>query len=234
MVVKELKFVEETHTYSVGDKVLTSVTTFIHKFFPEFNLKMMSRLVAKRRREKGELNKNGKPLNARDVKKEWALKGDIARSAGTLTHLEIEEFIKGNYSEIEFPVLTPKAQQGIKWFMKSPYAKSKVVTEERIFDEELGLAGTIDVSVYKDKEVTLIDWKTNKAIKKRGYGKGSCGLPNANYYHYTLQLSVYAYMLERQGYIIKDLILAHLKDDGVSVYEIEYRKDVVEGMFENE
>lgn len=231
MVEKEFKFVEETHTYTLGEQVLTSVTKFVKKFFPEFDAEKISGFSAKKRRNNGELNRSGEPITQDDVLAEWKLKGDIASNAGTLTHLEIEEYLLGNKDDVCMPVFTPKAQQGVKWFYKSPYTKGNVVPEERVYDEELGLAGTIDLAIYNGNEVSLIDWKTNKAITKKGYGKSKdLNMPNANYYHYNLQLSTYAYILERKGFIIKDLILAHLHEDSVTVYEMEYLKEKVEEM----
>lgn len=222
-----LIFKEDTHQYFVGEQELCSVTKFIHRFFPSFDEKRMSKLVAKRRREQGELNSKGKPLTARDVKKEWAHKREVASSSGSLTHLEIEEFINGKFDECLIPVFTPKARQGVKWFTKSPLASHVVSVEEKLYDTELGLAGTIDLLCVNGNKVWLVDWKTSKKISKKGYGKGVCGLPNANYYHYQLQLSTYAYMLERQGYEVQELLLVHLLDDSVVVYEMDYNKDVV-------
>ncbi|MBK8660973.1 MAG: hypothetical protein IPN18_03865 [Ignavibacteriales bacterium] len=48
----------------------------------------------------------------------------------------------------------------------------------------------------------IYDWKTNKSIDEYGYG-GKRGtrpptydLPDCNFYHYSLQLSLYKYLLE--------------------------------------
>lgn len=235
-MVSKLEFNEEKHEYKVGDNILTSVTTFVKQFFPAFDAERISGFSAKKRQREGELNAEGNPITAEDVLAEWKLKGDIASSAGTLTHIEIEEFIKGNFDSVVMDVFTPKAKQGVKWFYKSPFASCKVEPELKVFDEELGLAGTIDLCVYNDDgSVTLIDWKTNKKITKKGYGKSKeLQLPNANYYHYNLQLSIYAYILERQGYSIRELILPHLCEDEVHIYEMEYLKDIVVCMFEEE
>lgn len=228
------KFDEEKHEYTYGEQVLTSVTTFVKKHFPVFDEKRMAKIIAKKRREAGEKNSKGKPITARDVKKEWAFKRDKSSSEGSLTHYEIEEFIKGHIDDGVVSVFTPKAQQAIKWFYKSPLADKDIATEEKIYDLELGLAGTIDLLCEADGCVWLVDWKTSKQITKRGYGKGVAGLPNANYYHYQLQLSTYAYILERKGFKIKDLLLVHLMDDRVAVYEMDYNREVVEEMLNEE
>lgn len=222
---------EKSHTYSNEEgKTYTSVTTFVKKHFPEFQLKEMSKRVAKRRRQDGEKNSKGKPITAWDVRKEWEEKRISSSSAGSLTHYEIEEYIKGNIDSCVVDVFTPKAKQAIKWFYKSPLADKDIAPEVIIYDDELGLAGTIDLLCVDGENVVLADWKTSKKITKRGYGKGIASLPNANYYHYQLQLSTYAYLLERQGKKIKNLLLVHLLDDDVVVYEMDYNREVVETM----
>lgn len=229
------KFDEKNHKYTYGERELTSVTTFIKKHFPEFDTKKISKLVAKARRNKGEKNNKGKPITAWDVRKEWKLSGEKASSAGSLTHYEIEEYIRGNIDDCVCDVFTPKAKQAIKWLYKSPLTNSSMVAEKKIYDLELGLAGTIDLLCVREGSVTLVDWKTNKAISKKSKARGSdakgfAGLPNANYYHYQLQLTLYAYLLERKGYKIDELLLVHLLDDGVVVYEMDYNKKIIEEM----
>ena len=58
-------------------------------------------------------------------------------------------------------------------------------------------------------------------------------LMDCNYFHYTLQLSTYAYMLQKlnPNFIISKLVLVHFDHKGNEVeYEIEYMKDMVELM----
>jgi hypothetical protein len=67
-----------------------------------------------------------------------------------------------------------------------------------------------------------MDWKTNKEIKTKSgfdtktkntakmlYPLGN--LDDCNYYHYTLQLSTYAWMIQQvnPNFNIKDLIMVH-------------------------
>lgn len=58
-------------------------------------------------------------------------------------------------------------------------------------------------------------------------------LPDCNFYHYSLQLSTYAWMLQKlnPNFIIKDLILNHYDHNGNNViYHCDYLKDDVERM----
>ena len=77
-------------------------------------------------------------------------------------------------------------------------------TEWMIYDKELKLAGSIDM-IYENPDGTLdiCDWKRSKEIKKFNYWGNSATteciehLPDVNYWHYTLQLNTYKYLLEK-------------------------------------
>ena len=90
----------------------------------------------------------------------------------------------------------------------------------------------------------LVTHNTNKEIKTKGtYNKDTKGtynmkyplnnLPDVNFYHYTLQLSTYAWMLQKinPNFVIKDLILNHYDHNGNNtLYHCEYLKKDVERM----
>ena len=90
----------------------------------------------------------------------------------------------------------------------------------------------------------LVTHNTNKEIKTKGtYNKATKGtynmkyplnnLPDINFYHYTMQLSTYAWMLQKinPNFVIKDLILNHYDHDGKNtLYHCEYLKKDVERM----
>ena len=111
-------------------------------------------------------------------------------------------------------------------------------------DGALRIAGQIDLLVKKDNEIYILDWKTNKEIKqKAGFNTQTRSevkmlyplnlLPDCNYYHYALQLSTYAWMLQmiNPDFVIKDLILVHFDhNDNQTVYNMPYLKKEVESM----
>ena len=78
-------------------------------------------------------------------------------------------------------------------------------TEWMIFDEELKLAGSIDM-VYEnpDGTLTIYDWKRSKDITKvNGWKKCAINpligyMPDSNFWHYALQLNTYKAILERK------------------------------------
>ena len=114
-------------------------------------------------------------------------------------------------------------------------------------DKVLRLAGQIDLIIKQDNEITIVDHKTNKKIDlKSGFDtntKASAkmkyplnNLMDCNYYHYSLQLSTYAWMLQKlhPEFVIKDLILNHYDHNGKNtLYHCDYLKDDVERMLKH-
>lgn len=111
-------------------------------------------------------------------------------------------------------------------------------------DGVLRIAGQIDLLVKQGNEITIIDYKTNKEIKQKAFFDSKTkktvrmkyplgNLDDTNYFHYTLQLSTYAWMLQKlnPNFIIKDLIMVHFDhNDNQTVYHLDYLKSDVERM----
>lgn len=108
----------------------------------------------------------------------------------------------------------------------------KIYAEVTIYWYSFLVSGRIDCIAVKGKEFVIIDWKTNKDKLSftSGYYKKINGvksdiwvpkderllypineLPNCKGMEYTMQLSLYAYLLEMWGYTCKGLILFHIR-----------------------
>lgn len=108
-------------------------------------------------------------------------------------------------------------------------------------DGNLRLAGQIDLLVKKGNSITILDWKSNKEIKQKSYFDSKTktsqkmkyplnNLDDANYWHYTLQLSTYAWMVQKLNpeFTIEDLVLVHFDhNDNMTVYHLPYLKEEV-------
>lgn len=108
-------------------------------------------------------------------------------------------------------------------------------------DGKLRIAGQIDLLVKKGNKFIIGDWKTNKKIETKSfYNKNTKtsvkmkfplnNLDDVNYYHYALQLSTYAWMIQQLDpiYEIEDLVLVHFDhEDNMTVYHMPYLKDEV-------
>ena len=108
-------------------------------------------------------------------------------------------------------------------------------------DGKLRIAGQIDLLVKKGNKLIIGDYKTNKKIETKSFfdnkSKKSVkmkyplnNLDDCNYYHYCLQLSTYAWMLQKLNpeFEIEDLIMIHYDhNDNMTVYHLPYLKDEV-------
>lgn len=111
-------------------------------------------------------------------------------------------------------------------------------------DGILRIAGQVDLIIKSGNEITIVDHKTNKKIEQKSFYNSKTrsstkmkyplnNLDDVNFYHYTMQLSTYAWMLQKinPNFIIKDLILNHYDHNGNNtLYYCEYLKDEVERM----
>lgn len=115
-------------------------------------------------------------------------------------------------------------------------------------DGELKIAGQSDLICKRGNDIWILDWKTNKEIKKRSfYDKNKKDvqrmlyplndLMDCNYQHYELQLSTYAWILQqiRPEFNIKGLSIIHIdRNSGRQTeYPLEYRKEHVEKMIKH-
>ena len=139
---------------------------------------------------------------------------------------ELYEIYKADFSN--------KVDEHIEWeyfleFIKdNPYLKP-YRTEWMIYDEDLKIAGSIDM-VYENPDGTLsiYDWKRSKEITKvNNWDKFATNkiinhMPDANFWHYALQLNTYKSILEsKYDKKIKDLYLVRLHPDAENkTYEL--------------
>lgn len=112
---------------------------------------------------------------------------------------------------------------------------------------DLHIAGQIDLLVKNGNEIHIIDHKTNKKIDLKGFYNSSfrtteklkyplTSLDNCNFNVYQLQLSTYAWMLQKINpeFVIKSLTLNHYDHDGNNtLYPCSYLKDEVEKMLKH-
>ena len=111
-------------------------------------------------------------------------------------------------------------------------------------DGKLCIAGQIDLLVKKGNNIIVGDYKTNKEIKVKSFfdskTKSSVkmkfplnNLDDTKYWHYCLQLSTYAWMLQKLNpdFVIEDLVMIHIDHkDKMTIYHLPYLKNEVEKM----
>jgi ATP-dependent exoDNAse (exonuclease V) beta subunit len=226
LVDPRLKFVEKKHKYKLGRRELQSVTKWVKTFFTPFEEAELAKIVAANRRRKGE------KITASQVKKEWK---KIAEE-GTAIHKTIEEYIQNKIDILG--VENQKALAAINKYHEL-YRNNPgclVYPEVRVYSEEAGLAGTIDLLLVKsDGTVVIVDWKTNRKLYDKGFKKNNHPvtgqLEDANLTHYQIQLNTYAYILEQEyGLTVSGMFIMHLKDGGVTEYRVGGLRDLVTEM----
>jgi hypothetical protein len=109
-------------------------------------------------------------------------------------------------------------------------------------DGVLRVAGQSDLVVIHGRDLYVIDYKSNAEIKKSSYYNAATRtrqvmqyplnmIQDCNYWHYVLQLNIYAWMIirKRPDLRIKLLQLVHYDHNNkMTLYDCEERQDVVE------
>ncbi len=240
-------FEEESHSYFLEDKSVdfTSVTTFIHQFFPEFDAPMVARRMVMREIRDGGMAVEESVIEARvdELLAKWDKKRDDACDFGTRVHENCEALLL-NKDELHTPKDTREEKVMSLAKLEVQKLQNKLhfyASEAIIFSPSLALSGTIDLLMWDEQrgEVVILDWKTNSQIKLENRWQSGLSpishLEDTNYNHYALQMSVYQFLLLHEGYFppntkfSRKLIHLHA-DSGVTYHEVPYLYDEVQAM----
>lgn len=219
-----ISFEESRHIYTInGDSNYTSVTTFNHSHFEQFDAdKVISNMM---RSFKWSSSKYyGK--TPEQIKSQWSENGKSASTSGTRLHFDIECF----YNDMPNENTSTEYNYFLN-FVKDHKHLTPFRTEWMIYDEPSKLAGSVDM-LFKDptdpNTLHIYDWKRCKEITKTSqFCKTSTNplieeLPDTNYWHYCLQLNMYKYIIEKNyGYKVNDLYLVALHPDNENYKKIK-------------
>lgn len=230
---KNVKFLEEGHKYIITSDVnskYTSVTTWNHKHFPTFDADAVIANMMKGKNWKEGHKYWG--LTPEQIKQLWNTNGSTVSAAGTNLHFDIECYM--NNSALDYPYthtelynqINPIKNDSIEWtyfmeFIKETPHLKPYRTEWTVYNEDIKLAGTIDM-VYENDDGTLsiYDWKRCKEISRTNsfnqfaITESISHIPNSNFWHYTLQLNTYKAILEaKYNKTVRDLYLVRLHPD---------------------
>jgi len=220
---------EPGHKYVVCDKpdfVPTSVTTLIHNFFEPFDGPAIARkLITYIPKYKGR--------TIESLLSEWKQTG----VDGTFAHLELENYI---LSDRATEVTNKKAISGMRWIDKI-YARDLYYwyPEVILYSEEFNVCGTVDLLLVEKEtgHVHVLDWKTIRRLNmksfsgKRGIRPETQHLPDCNNTYYTLQLSIYQYLLEYLfDLVVHTRTLLHITETECISYPTEYWESEAKAM----
>ena len=185
-----IQFDEAIHTYTVNGRVLKSVTTLVGECFDQFDADYWAAKTAP-----------SMGMTPEEVKALWERKGEEARNLGTMMHAKIERHYLGlpNSTDDTYRLF----ERFTEYYHLTPYR-----TEWTIYDEDSGIAGTLDLLNLHQGIFTIFDWKRSNKIMVCGSPEtnnrwGKCAfspishIPDTAYWHYALQLSIYRYILEK-------------------------------------
>lgn len=230
---KALEALTDSSTFSALKKVLLATkkfdNTILHKLSideTEFNIK------------RSEILQSYKSENQKSCER------------GTKIHAEFENAMYQNPDKE-----LKKYGFGGKFDLKKGYYKLDLVRgvypefliSVKSKDGILRVAGQIDLLIKDGNDITIIDFKTNKKIDRKSYynkntKKYEClkyplnTIQDCNLMHYTLQLSMYAYLLQQinPDFNIKLLKLIHIDhSDKVEEIEVQYMKKEVEALLKH-
>ena len=182
-----------------------------------------------------------------EILAEWNEKREKSCIRGSEIHRQHElQHLAGNTKELQHLELGGKFSTTTTNRIES--GEQKVYPElllSRISpDGKLKIAGQADLVIIDGEDVYILDYKTNKEIKTKSYFDRKTkrsqmmlyplsNLQDTNFWHYSLQLSTYAWMIQKANpeLNIKKLILIHYDHDGgCTTYECDYLKTEVERM----
>ena len=191
-----MDFNEEKHEYTLNGKAYKSVNQWLSQFKTPFAKGAVAQRVAKKR-----------GLEPEQVIDEWQMNADISINYGNAIHKGIEYWIKtGQRSELEH---IRKATDAFS----DKYDRSNLFAELIVKNDDLLLAGTMDVLVKEGKkEVGIVDIKTNADLMKEAYSKFKeplQDLPQTKINEYRLQLSTYKHLCELNKLTVKYIRLEH-------------------------
>lgn len=189
-----------TYTDNRGQRYLSG-TQLLKKFTPKFDAVAIS--------EKCAAGKNPKYAGRKpeEIRAEWKAEGERGRNEGDNLHSYVEALLKNEMTP--FPI----SERCERLFYQGELAVKKllarfefIAAEMIIFSPELGIAGMIDLLLMDRlrNEIVIGDWKQNKEIDTENQHQTMLPpidhLPSAALHQYTLQLSLYQFLLEKEGY----------------------------------
>lgn len=181
------------------------------------------------------------------ILKEWERKREESCVRGTAIHRAHElEHLGGNTKELQHLGLGGKFKTNTtnKLILGEKGVYPELLLSRISDDGKLRIAGQADLVIVDGNDVYILDYKTNAEIKTKSFFDSRTkrssmmkyplsNIQDTNFWHYSLQLSTYAWMIQKMNpnFNIKLLMLIHYDHNGgIHNYECEYLKNDVERM----
>jgi len=172
----------------------------------------------------------------------WETERTYAADLGTKHHNDLEKlFLNNKTMKLDNNQVADVSPADLLSIQGFDQGESTVHPELLLWNAFYRIAGQADVVERQGKKIHIKDYKTCKEIEFSAFMNQKMfepihELPNTNYSKFTMQLSTYAWMLEKLGYEIVGLTIIHIdRETGKHIrdYPLAYRKDLVEAMLED-
>lgn len=231
-----IQFFPQEHIYVYnGHEQFLPVSSIVASFFKPFDAVYWSAYKANQRR-----------VPQGQILEEWDAKGAFSREVGTFMHKQIENYYRGIPYQQTYPFRYNGKYIHIKddanihseylQFMSfcATHTFTPYKTEWTIYDENLKIAGTIDMIHYHDGSYDIYDWKRSSRILDsldtpitiNGFGSKGLGklshIDDTPYWHYCIQQNIYRYILEKNYKIaVSKMYLVVFGDQRESYVKLE-------------
>lgn len=179
---------------------------------------------------------------------QWEIENKRSCERGTKIHAQLESSIYKKQKDIsldkfqiggKFECIKDRTELDLEYGVYPEYLISYETP-----DGKLSIAGQIDLLVKKGNSLIVADYKTNKKIELKSFYDSKLkkseklkyplnNLDACNYNVYNMQLSTYAWMLQKlnPNFEIEDLVMIHFSHENeMKVYHLPYLKSEVEKM----
>ena len=223
-----LLFNEKDHSYtSLDDSNIKwiSVTSVISKLKKPFDADKVAKKVTKNKKSKWY---NIEPKKIIEI---WNKEAKRATDLGTFYHNQRESDLCALASierdGMTIPVCPPQPLKDGKKLSSSQKLDPGVYPEHMVYLKSAGICGQADLVEVINNKIHIIDYKTNKEIKKESYKNWEgisekmkapvSNLDDCNFNHYSLQLSIYMYIILKHN--------PKLKPGNIFIYHVEFEKE---------
>lgn len=243
-----LEFEEGPHKYYLNGNEITCVSNVAHLFQEEDDWDRIAQETSERNFDKPESKYYR--MTKEQILESWDKNSKQACSHGTERH-EFgescfyfmteqydkilpdfkERLIKNEDGTYGFEARYPKEEATVQYWDDLPQCIVPILSENKVYDENLGYSGTFDILFYYDAELDgkpsnksgfyIMDYKTNKDLYKnfnnKKLKKPFNELLDMPLNIYKLQLSLYQNPLENIGFNVIARSLIWLKPNGTYV-----------------
>ena len=198
-----------------------SVTTVVSSLKQPFDAKAVAQKVTKKK------NSKWYGLDPIIVQQIWTNEADRSTTDGTWYHNQREDdlcsFASIEREGVTVPVFKPSGENA--GMRTAPLQKLDpgVYPEHMVYLKSAGLCGQSDLVEVVNGKVNIIDYKTNKEIKMKGFTNWEGitekmllpvnSLDDCHFNHYALQLSIYMYIILKHNPKLKPgkIFIHHVK-----------------------